>query len=346
MNERGIDMRFLQVFAAICISFLLVFVTFTHVLAEQSFSLVKLRILETTDLHAHIFPHDYEPMSSLGYGLANLAILMEQAKEEVPSTNSLLFDVGDTIQGSPLANYVAKYHKLKTGEVHPVIEAMNRLNYDAATLGNHDFNYGLDFLKLTIAKANFPYVSANIYIDDHDDNDSNDKNAFMPYIILDKQVKDQRGKSQSIKIGVIGFAPPQEMKQSHLAGLIKTKDIVQTAKKFIPEMQAKGTNLIIALAHSGLDINVDDIPNVDNAVYPLSKVPGIDAILFGHKHLTFPGSAEFNHLPGVDNIKGTINGVPAVEAGYWGNHLGILDLILENTNGQWKVIDSLSVNRP
>ena len=134
--------------------------------------------------------------------------------------------------------------------------------------------------------------------------------------------------------------------KDYLAGKAKTKDIVQTANKFIPEMKMRGANLIIALAHSGLDAAADGVVNAENAVYPLSKVAGIDAILFGHKHVTFPGAVEFNNIPGIDPVKGTINGIPSVEAGFWGNHLGMIDLTLENKNGKWKVKDSQSTNKP
>ena len=311
---------------------------------EHTTPIVKLRILETTDLHAHILPYDYDKkVPSVEFGLARTATLIKQARAEVPKNNSMLFDVGDTIQGTPQAYYVAKVKKLKANEVHPVFKAMNKLKYDAATLGNHEFNYGMDFLKTSIKKANFPYVNANIYINNHDENNLH---AFTPYVILDKQVKDENGNIHTLKVGVIGFAPPKVMDIDYLGKAARAKDIVQTAHTFIPEMKAKGVDLIIALAHSGLAIEVDGLIHPENAVYPLSKVAGIDAILFGHRHQIFPGAQKFNNIPGVDNVKGTINGVPSVEAGYWGNDLGIIDLTLEKTNNQWHVKDSQSSNRP
>ena len=123
--------------------------------AEKDTSLlVKLRILETTDLHAHILPYDYDKQApTLEFGLAKTATLIKQARAEVPETNSMLFDVGDTIQGSPLADYFAKVNKLKDGKVHPVIKAMNALHYDAATLGNHEFHYGPGFSEFNHCKS-------------------------------------------------------------------------------------------------------------------------------------------------------------------------------------------------
>ncbi|SFC23179.1 2',3'-cyclic-nucleotide 2'-phosphodiesterase / 3'-nucleotidase/2',3'-cyclic-nucleotide 2'-phosphodiesterase / 3'-nucleotidase / 5'-nucleotidase [Bacillus sp. OV322] len=310
---------------------------------------VKLRILETTDIHANVMPYDYyKDAPTLEFGLAKTATLIKEARKEVDPENSMLFDSGDLLQGNPLADYVAKVKKLQPGEVHPVYKAMNTLNYDAASLGNHEFNYGLDFLDQAKKGANFPYVNANIYKVDGDNDDSNDVNEFEPYKILDKKVKDANGNEQTIKVGVIGFVPPQIMDwdKDNLAGKVKTKDIVKTAEKFIPKMRTDGAQVIIALAHSGCDVQADGLEDAENAVYSLSKVSGIDAILFGHKHVTFPEAAEFAGKPGIDQAKGTINGVPSLEAGYWGNNLGVMDITLENENGQWKVKDSQSVNRP
>ncbi|WP_419882321.1 bifunctional 2',3'-cyclic-nucleotide 2'-phosphodiesterase/3'-nucleotidase [Peribacillus sp. B-H-3] len=310
---------------------------------------VKLRILETTDIHANVMPYDYyKDTPTLEFGLAKTATLIKEARKEMDPENSMLFDSGDLLQGNPLADYVAKVKKLQPGEVHPVYKAMNTLNYDAASLGNHEFNYGLDFLDQAKKGANFPYVNANIYKVDGDNDDSNDVNEFEPYKILDKKVKDENGNEQTIKVGVIGFVPPQIMDwdKDNLAGKVKTKDIVKTAEKFIPKMRAEGAQVIIALAHSGCDVQAEGLEDAENAVYSLSKVSGIDAILFGHKHVTFPEATEFAGKPGIDQTKGTINGVPSLEAGYWGNNLGVMDLTLENDNGQWKVKDSKSVNRP
>lgn len=329
--------------AAIVASFLAV--PFAGVSAESAGATVQLRIMETTDLHVNIVNYDYfadKPTDE--YGLAKTAALIKQAREEVP--NSLLFDNGDLIQGNPLGDYVAKVDPLQEGETHPVYKAMNLLGYDAGNYGNHEFNYGLDFLKLSVASSNFPYVNANVYIDDQDNDPTNDKNAFTPYLILDKEVVDESGAKHSLKVGVIGFVPPQIMAwdKAHLEGKVIAKDIVETAETFVPKMIEEGADIVIAIPHSGFE----DIPkteNMENSVLYLSKVEGIDAILFGHAHKVFP-SKEFEGKTGVDLEKGTINGVPVVEPGFWGNNLGIIDLTLEQTGGVWEVKDSAVSVRP
>ncbi|MEC0368377.1 bifunctional 2',3'-cyclic-nucleotide 2'-phosphodiesterase/3'-nucleotidase [Paenibacillus chibensis] len=307
-------------------------------------SKVKLRLMETSDLHVNMVNYDYyadKPTDE--YGFAKTATLINNARKE--AKNSLLFDNGDLLQGNPLGDYVAKVNPLKPGEIHPVYKAMDLMSYDAGGVGNHEFNYGLDFLKLAEKGANFPIVNANIYKDDGDNDDSNDVNYFTPYTILNKKVIDENGQEQTVKVGVIAFAPPQIMQwdSANLVGKVIAKDIIQTAKKFVPQMKKEGADIIVAIPHSGFE----DIPQtelMENSVLYLSQVEGIDAIMFGHAHKTFP-SAEFKGKKGVDLDKGTINGVPSVEPGYWGDHLGIIDLDLEKVDGKWKVSGSKTETR-
>jgi 2',3'-cyclic-nucleotide 2'-phosphodiesterase / 3'-nucleotidase / 5'-nucleotidase len=311
-------------------------------------NVLKVRLLETTDVHGNIMDYDYyKDAPTIEFGLARTAELIKEAKAEVK--NSLLFDNGDLLQGNPMTDYVAKVKGLEADEVHPIYKAMNLLDYDAATLGNHEFNYGLPFLENALEEAEFPYVSANIYKEDNDDNDDNDVNAYEPYKILTKQFVDEAGVTHEVKVGVLGLVTPQIMQwdKGHLEGKVKTKDIVATAEKFVPEMKAKGADIIVTLAHTGFDATAEAYTDAENAVMPLSEVEGIDAILFGHKHVVFPGTAsDFKNIEGVDPSKGTINGVAAVEAGNWGNNLGVIDLTLEKVDGKWNVKDSVAAARP
>lgn len=306
---------------------------------------VDLRIMETTDIHVHLADYDYyRDRHSDTHGLAKTAKLIRDARAE--ATNSILIDNGDLIQGNPLGDYMAKEHGLKAGEVHPVYKAMNLLDYDAGNLGNHEFNYGLDFLKESINDANFPYVSSNIYKPDGDDDLSNNDPYFTPYILLDREVTDRDGKKHTLKIGVIGFVPPQIMQwdKTNLDGKVVTGDIVEAAKRFVPEMKAKGADIVIAVPHSGLTA-VTEQGMDENAAYYLSKVPGIDAILTGHAHQVFPSDG-YKDLPGVDLAKGSINGIPVVMPGFWGSHLGLVDMTLDvDAKGKWTVADASGKTR-
>ncbi|NDI35035.1 bifunctional 2',3'-cyclic-nucleotide 2'-phosphodiesterase/3'-nucleotidase [Chengkuizengella sediminis] len=309
--------------------------------AEENKDIVNLRVLETTDIHVNLVNYDYyKDLEVDGFGLAKTASLIKKAREE--ATNSLLFDNGDLIQGNPLGDYVAKIDELEVGETHPVYKAMNLLDYDAGNIGNHEFNYGLDFLEKSLAGSNFPYVNANVYIDDQDDDPTNDENYFTPYLILDREVVDEDGETHTLKVGVIGFTPPQIMNwdKKNLEGKVIAKDIVETAEKFVPEMKEKGADIIITIPHSGLGVsNKEGLQ--ENAIFDLSKVEGIDAILFGHSHQVFP-SASYADIEGVDVEAGTINGISAVMPGFWGDHLGVIDFELEKKDGKWVVNSSQS----
>lgn len=314
----------------------------------------KLRIMETTDIHTNLVNYDYykdAPSDTVGF--AKTATLIKQAEKEVK--NNVLVDNGDLIQGTPLGTYEALISPLKKGEVHPVYKAMNSLGYDMATFGNHEFNYGLSYLNEAVNDAKFPYVNANVYKKDKDKNPNNDKNQFTPYKIMEKKVYDINGKETTVKIGFIGFVPPQIMDwdKANLEGKVITKDIIETANKYIPEMKKKGADIVIALTHSGFN---GDTKNTEDVIYSLSKVSGIDAITFSHTHKVFPAADEKSLdvlfkdasgqvLPGVDNAKGTINGVPAVQAGYGGNNLGIIDLEIQKVKGKWEIYNSQSTTR-
>ncbi|ALB69318.1 bifunctional 2',3'-cyclic-nucleotide 2'-phosphodiesterase/3'-nucleotidase [Cronobacter muytjensii] len=310
----------------------------TLVAASVNAATVDLRILETTDLHSNMMDFDYyKDAPTEKFGLVRTASLINAARQE--AVNSVLVDNGDLIQGSPLGDYMAA-KGLKDGDVHPVYKAMNTLDYAVGNLGNHEFNYGLDYLHKALAGANFPYVNANI-IDAR-----TQKPLFTPYLIKETQVKDKDGKPHTLKIGYIGFVPPQIMTwdKANLSGKVTVSDITETARKYVPQMRAEGADLVVVVAHSGLSAEPYKAL-AENSVYYLSQVPGVDAILFGHAHAVFPGK-DFAAIKGADIAKGTLNGVPAVMPGMWGDHLGIVDLVLNNDDGKWKVAQSKAEARP
>ncbi|OOF13084.1 MULTISPECIES: bifunctional 2',3'-cyclic-nucleotide 2'-phosphodiesterase/3'-nucleotidase [unclassified Salinivibrio] len=299
---------------------------------------VNLRVIETTDIHTNVMDYDYyKNKPSQKIGLVRAATVVKQARDE--AKNALLVDNGDLLQGSPMGDYMAS-KGIKPGEVHPVYKAMNLLDYEVGNIGNHEFNYGLAFLKESINDANFPYINANVF------DAETGEHYFDPYLIKEYQLKDEDGDSHTIKVGYIGFVPPQIMTwdKANLEGKVIAKDIKQTAEKLVPEMKAKGADVVVAIPHSG----VSQAPYkamAEDSVYYLSEVDGIDAIAFGHSHAVFP-SDDFANIPGADIEKGTINGVASVMAGRWGSHVGVIDLKLEQVDGQWQVVDSEAHARP
>lgn len=306
---------------------------------------LQLRLMQTTDLHMHAMNFDYYKNSEVDdVGLARTATLIRDARAE--ARNSLLFDNGDLIQGNPMGDYMARARGLSYGEVHPMFKAMNLLGYDAANIGNHEFNYGLDFLLKSISGANFPYVLSNVYAVDGDDDPGNDRTYIQPYVILDRRVMDDEGQWHDIKVGVIGFTPPQIMSwdKGNLEGHVTVRGIVETAEALVPEIREAGADVVVAIAHSGIASSHPDGLK-ENATAELAQVAGIDAILFGHAHSVFPSEA-YDGFPGADLEKGTLHGVPAVMPGFWGSHLGIIDLTLSHEGETWTVSDSAVENRP
>ncbi|EEG3114786.1 bifunctional 2',3'-cyclic-nucleotide 2'-phosphodiesterase/3'-nucleotidase [Salmonella enterica subsp. enterica serovar Chester] len=310
----------------------------TLIAASVNAATVDLRIMETTDLHSNMMDFDYyKDTATEKFGLVRTASLIHAARNEVK--NSVLVDNGDLIQGSPLGDYMAA-KGLKDGDIHPVYKALNTLDYAVGNLGNHEFNYGLDYLHNALAGAKFPYVNANII------DVKTQKPLFTPYLIKETNVIDKDGNPQTLKIGYIGFVPPQIMiwDKANLSGKVTVNDITETARKYVPEMREKGADIVVVIAHSGL--SADPYHSMaENSVYYLSEVPGVDAIMFGHAHAVFPGK-DFADIKGADIAKGTLNGIPAVMPGMWGDHLGVVDLVLNNDSGKWQVTQAKAQARP
>ncbi|MGR3572470.1 bifunctional 2',3'-cyclic-nucleotide 2'-phosphodiesterase/3'-nucleotidase [Brevirhabdus sp.] len=312
--------------------------------ARAASNQAHLRIMETTDLHVHVYPYDYYADKEVDtVGLARTASIIKGIRDE--ATNSMLVDNGDFLQGNPMGDYIAYERGMKDGDMHPVIAAMNTVGFDASTLGNHEFNYGLDFLTKSLAGAEFPVVSANVVTEMGAD-PTRDKTLIKPYIILDRTVTDGDGNSHPIKVGLIGFVPPQIMNwdRRHLEGKVQTRDIVATAKAWVPQMREEGADIVIALSHSGIG-PATYTEGMENASVPLAAVEGIDALMTGHHHLVFPGP-KYEDIAGVDAAAGTIHGKPATMGGFWGSHLGVIDLMLERSGNEWKVVNTSSEARP
>lgn len=305
-----------------------------------------LRIMETTDIHVNVLPYDYyADKANDTMGLSRTASLIAAVRKE--ATNAMLIDNGDLLQGNPMGDYIAYEKGLKEGDLHPIMKGMNLLGYECSTLGNHEFNYGLSFLDKVLAGANFPFVCANLIrgtelaANPHDD-----KLYLKPYVILDKKIKDGSGVEQPIKIGIIGFVPPQIMvwDLKNLEGNVRTRDIVEAARAWVPQIKEEGADIVIALSHSGIDIKQGD--GMENASFFVAGVEGIDAVFTGHQHLVFPGKKDFQALDGVDTEKGTLQGKPAVMGGFWGSHMGLIDLLLERDGSKWRVASATSEARP
>ncbi|MGD9917726.1 MAG: bifunctional 2',3'-cyclic-nucleotide 2'-phosphodiesterase/3'-nucleotidase [Paenirhodobacter sp.] len=302
-----------------------------------------LRLIATTDLHCHVQPYDYyadKPVDTVG--LARTATLIEAVRAE--AANSLLFDNGDYLQGNPMGDWIAYSKGMKAGDLHPVIAGMNTLPYAAGTLGNHEFNYGIEFLENVNAGANFPIVCAN-FAKKLGATPLEDDLFAPPYVVLETLVTDGAGESHPLKLGVIGFVPPQILQwdRAHLEGSFQSRDILEAARAWVPQMREEGVDLVLALAHTGIDASPES-PMMENAAFHLAAIEGIDALITGHQHKVWP-SKDYSGA-GFDMESGRINGKPVVMAGFWGSHMGLIDLMLEREGGSWRIAGSESSVKP
>ncbi len=309
-------------------------------------SKADLTLLETTDLHAHVLGYDYYRLKDDPHvGLSRTATLIKQARRRYP--NTLLFDSGDTIQGTVPADYQALVEPVACGQRLGIYKAMNALHYDAGTFGNHEFNYGLPFLSQVSGEpmqvdgvkkercdgADYPLVLTNV------DSLQTGKTLIKPWLLLKRTITvttpDGKSVRAPIRIGVLGFAPPPIMQwdKKHLEGKVRTEGLVEAARKYLPELEAQHPDVIVALVHGGLN-TAPYSEGMENAGWYLARVPGIDALLLGHSHTSFPGP-RFADMKGVDNDTGHVNGVPAVMGGFFGMDLGLVHMKLEYRDGRW-----------
>lgn len=296
--------------------------------------------MSTTDLHMNLTSHDYcTGRADPTVGLTRTASLIAAARAEAARTGALalLFDNGDSIQGTPLGDFARE----NPDRAHPLMRAAAYLHYDAMGLGNHDFNFGLRVLDAALQQAPCPVVCSNM-----SRRDPSNAPDFTHFAILDRIVRTEAGESP-IRIGVLSFLPPQTMRwdSGHLTGKVDVQNIVDSARTWLPRLAQADCDLVVALAHTGLGPPGDSIAGETEAA-SLAALDGIDAVIAGHTHLLLPGP-DHEGLPGVDAAQGLVHGKPMVMAGFAGTHLGLIDLGLEATaEGCWRVVTSACELRP
>jgi 2',3'-cyclic-nucleotide 2'-phosphodiesterase/3'-nucleotidase len=300
-----------------------------------------LTVLGTSDTHGNVLDWDYyrdavfndgtatRPTNVVG--LATIATMVSDIRHEVGRSHTLVLDAGDTIQGTPLATFYAKQEPItETGEVHPMARAMNLIDYDAVTLGNHEFNYGIPLLQQWTASLDFPALAANAI------DEKTGQPAFTPYTIKTYRAP---GEGRPIKVGVLGLTNPgiAIWDRGNVEGKMSFPGMVETAKKWVPVMKKAGADVVIVSAHggdSGLSSYGPELPNENPAAQIAQQVPGIDAILFGHAHNDVPQRFVTNTVTGKQ--------VLLSEPSKWGQRLTRMDLHLVRSGNNWSVATSRS----
>ncbi|MFE7956876.1 bifunctional metallophosphatase/5'-nucleotidase [Streptomyces sp. NPDC057413] len=292
-----------------------------------------LTVMGTTDLHGHVFNWDYfkdaEYADKAGnaMGLARISTLVNQVRAEKGRENTLLLDAGDTIQGTPLTYYYAKVDPITAagGPVHPMAAAMNAIGYDAAALGNHEFNYGIETLRRFEEQLDFPLLGANAV------DAKTLRPAFPPYVMKTFRVKGAR----PVKVAVLGLTNPgiAIWDKAYVQGKLAFPGLEEQAAKWVPKLRSMGADVVIVSAHSGTSGTSsygDQVPYVENAAANVAqKVPGIDAILVGHAHLEIPELRVVNEQTG----KTVVLSEPLCFA----ERLTLFDIELAFRRGCWEV---------
>lgn len=286
-----------------------------------------LRLLATSDLHGNLLGYDYlADRAAPGTGLAALAPVIARLRRGPGAT--LLFDNGDVLQGTPLAEAGADGTRAM-----PVAQAFDALRYDAATLGNHDFDFGLSAARHLAAATRCAIVLANVTMQDG--------TPFLPpFAVLDRQVIDGEGWAHALKVGVLGLTTPGVARWNahHLTGVLQVEDMATAARRLVPDLRAAGAEIVVVLAHCGIDPAGLGY-KAENAALAIAQVPGIDALFTGHTHLGFPGP-DHAATPGVDPCAGRLHGVPAAMPGYGGSALAMIDLRVRREDGRWRIAES------
>jgi len=298
---------------------------------------IHLRFLATSDIHCELMAYDYYTDSPGGdVGFIRTASLIAQARAD--AQNVLLVDAGDCLQGAPVGDLWAQEPERLNHGPHPVIAAMNAAGVEASTLGNHDFNYGLDYLDRCLEGADYPVVNANITRGPLAADPADDVHRFAPYALLEREYVTRGGETRQLKVGVIGFCPPQIMgwDAQLLTGQVEARDVVEAARVQLPRLRAAGADIVVALSHGGITPRPSQ-PWREQFARDLAEVGGIDVMALGHQHAVFPGP-ELATRPGIDPSAGTLEGVPAVMPGFGGRNLGVIDLKLRETDSGWSVI--------
>ncbi|MFI6872084.1 bifunctional metallophosphatase/5'-nucleotidase [Streptomyces sp. NPDC050400] len=295
-------------------------------------------VMGTTDLHGHVFNWDYfknadyADAAGNAQGLARISTLVDRVRKEKGRGNTLLIDAGDTIQGTPLTYYFARVDPITAanGPVHPMAQAMNAIGYDAAALGNHEFNYGIDTLRKFESQLRFPLLGANAV------DARTEQPAFRPYVM--KTMRTPHGKD--VKVAILGLTNPgiAIWDKAYVQGVLKFPGLEEQAAKWVPKLRSMGADVVIVSAHSGASGRSswgDQLPYVENAAASVAaKVPGIDAILVGHAHVEIAQQLVTNERTGRQ--------VVLAEPLCYAERLALFDFELEWDKGRWTVTSASS----
>ncbi|MDK8182260.1 bifunctional UDP-sugar hydrolase/5'-nucleotidase [Paenibacillus sp. UMB4589-SE434] len=274
----------------------------------------KLAILHTSDIHGTVLPYRYADQMPIEAGIAKISTAIKQLRRQYEET--IYVDNGDLLQGTPLTYYHAR---MKSSLPNPLIACMNLLQPDAAVVGNHEFNYGITYLRQAMKESKFPWLSANLL------DETNGEPIFgVPYMIKEL--------SAGLKVGVLGlttsYIPNWELPQ-HIVG-IDFECVVRAAQRWVKVLrEEEHVDLVVVSYHGGLerDMNSGELTEPDtgeNEGYKLAaEVQGIDILLTGHQHRVI--------------VNERIQGVVIAQPGSHGQGVGCIEVQMERVDEKWIV---------
>ena len=289
----------------------------------------ELTVYSTSDIHGSVIGWDYFRAQKADLGLAKVStIINEGRKAKTKDDAVLVIDGGDIIQGTPLDTYMVQHpQEWKVGQ-HPMFTAFNKIGYDAIELGNHEFNFGLDYLQKVIGK-NKNVLGANVI----DDKTGKTWAGVRPYLIKTVKVDGEK-----VKVGIIGTdtpAIPNFEDPSHFAGVHFVSQ-VPVVQRYVKELKEQGVDILIGVSHSGVprgDRNSDE-----NQVVAIAEAcPELDLLICAHNHVVIDNAKGVTGPDGKVYKDGVINGVPVVESGKDGKFVGKSQLTLKKVDGKWQV---------
>ena len=291
----------------------------------------NLTVLATTDVHSHAVDYDYFTGQTFGakdsakaLGMDHLSTAIKQLRTERGAESTLLLDNGDANQGTPLASYYQQHRIAETTD--PMASVFNMLGYDAGVVGNHEFNYGLEASAQYVDDLNMPLLGANVI------DVKTGQPAYKPYEMFTKTVN-----GEEVKVGVIGVVTPgvSTWDKATVSGNLEFKDAAATAAQWAPKVKAEGADVVIVLAHTGLDADgyvynqADLTENVAKSVAEQST--DIDVVVGGHSHRTDKVQEYFTNKNGER--------VLFTQPGYWARFLSDIQIpLVKEADGDIEVL--------
>lgn len=284
-----------------------------------------LRIISTTDLHNQLSVEYYDNAGEKSKGsLAKVSTLIKEARASLVTGSSVTVDVGDTIYG-----YGSDYiYENDNDAVQPMYAAMKEIGYDAITLGNHDFDYGVPYIKKQIEKSGFYNICtvANVF------DAVTKKRTWKNYIMVTKQCLATDGNSYPVDIAIIGVTRPALSNYSTHTGELTTEDMVEQTKEQAKLAKENGADVVLVIAHTGIGSENPE-PFSENMGYALAGLSDVDAVMCGHLHENFPStsnnSAKYYDLADVDEKTGLMRNKPVIMIQDRGRGIGVADLTLK-----------------